>query len=89
MNIELKGTLKAIFAEEQITENFRKKKIVVAIDEDTQYPQEIIVDVLNDKISHLDNYKMGDSVIANANLRGKNNKGKYFNQLILWSIKKN
>jgi len=88
MNVELKGTLKAIFAEEKITDNLTKKRIVVSIDEETSYPQEIIVDVINNKINLMSNFQMGDLVIVNANLKGKNTNGKYFNQISLWSIKK-
>jgi len=89
MNVELKGTLKVISAEEKINDALSKKEIVVTIDEDSQYPQDIICQALNKSIELITaDFKMGDKVHVNCNLRGKASNGKYFNQLILWSIRK-
>jgi hypothetical protein len=89
MNVELKGTLKLISAEEKINDGLSKKELVVTIDEDTQYPQDIICQALNKSIELITaDFKMGDRVSVNCNLRGKASNGKYYNQLILWSIKK-
>ena len=88
MNIELKGTLKIIYAEEKITDSLSVKEIVVTVDVDTQYPQDISCKAMNAKIDELESFKMGDSVVVNCNLRGRESKGKYYNQLLIWSIKK-
>jgi len=89
MNIELKGTLKVIKAEEKINDSFSKKEIVITIDENTQYPQDIIVQALNSGIDLCNTLKMGDRVSATIDLRGKcSQDGRYFNQLILWKIEK-
>jgi len=89
MNVELKGILKVIFAEEKINDTLSKKEIVITVDGDTQYPQDIVCQAINKQIDLLDNtFKMGDSVTATCNLRGREKNGKYFNQLALWSIKK-
>ena len=94
MTIELTGTLKVIFAKETVSDNkLDKQNIVVTIDENTDYPQDIIVQAVNKKIETLTsaNVKMGDKVTVKCNLKGKENKNKagfYFNQLDLWDIKK-
>jgi len=88
MNIELRGILKVIFAEEKINDNLSKKEIVITVDHDQQYPQDIVCQALNKKIDDLDGFKMGDMVSVNCNLRGKESNGKYYNQLLLWQIKK-
>lgn len=86
MIIELKGTLKVIFAEEQINESLKKKQIVITIDEDTQYPQDITLEAINNGIRQLDSFNMGQVVVATAYLKGRANKGKYYNQLTLKEI---
>jgi hypothetical protein len=87
MIIEIKGSVKVIFAEEQINDNFSKKDIVVTIEEDTQYAQDIIIQAANSKIDLLKEVQPGNKVIAKCNLRGYMSKdGKYFTQLTLWAI---
>jgi hypothetical protein len=89
MKVQLKGTIKVIFATEKINDKLSKKQIVVTVDEDTQYPQDIICDAVNNKIDLIDSkYKMGDAVIVQIDLRGKENKGKYYNQISLMDISK-
>jgi hypothetical protein len=89
MNVELKGTLKVISAEERVSDNFSKKEIVVTVDEDTQYPQDIVCQAINKQIELITaDFKMGGKVIVSCNLRGRASNGKYYNQLVLWSIKK-
>lgn len=89
MNVELKGTLKVIFAEEKITDALSKKEIVITVDENTQYPQDICCQALNKKIDIITaDFKMGDKVTAKCNLNGREKNGKYYNQLVLWDLKK-
>ena len=88
MNVELKGTLKIIYQEEKINDTLSKKEIVVTIDEETGYPQDIICQAINKKIDELEGFQMGDRVTVGCNLRGRESKGKYYNQLLIWTIKK-
>lgn len=90
MKIQLNGTLKAIFAEEKISDKLSKKEIVVTIDEDTQYPNDISCQAINGKIDMLDSFKMGDKVSVVCDLRGKanTNSGKYYNNIVVLEIKK-
>ena len=87
MIIELKGSIKLIFAEQQVSDNFSKKDIVVTIEEDSEYAQDIIVQASNSKIGLLKEVQPGNKVIVKCNLRGyKSKDGKYFTQLTLWAI---
>lgn len=90
MNVELTGTLKVILSEVKINDALSKKEIVITIDEDTKYPQDIICAAMNKKIEILDSFKMGQKVTAKCNLRGnKSGDNKYFNNLQVWDIKLN
>jgi hypothetical protein len=87
MTIDLKGTLKVIYAEKVINETLKKVEFVVTIDENTEYPQDIVVQAINNKIDLLKQFQSGFKVLAKCNLKGKANAdGKYFNQLNLWEI---
>ncbi len=87
MIVELKGTLKVVFAEKQINETLKKREIVITIDEDTQYPQDVIVQSINNKTDLLKDFKEGFKVQVKCNLKGSATAdGRYFNQLNLWEI---
>jgi hypothetical protein len=87
MNIELKGSVKVIYVEKQITDNFSKKEFVITVDEDTSYPQDIIIQATNNNIDKLKEVQVGNKVIVKCNLKGNVTKeGKHFNQLNLWEI---
>jgi len=88
MNIELKGTIKLISEPEIITEKLTKNQIVIQIEEDTQYPQDILVEAINKKIGELEGYLPNDYVTLTANLRGRENKGKHYISLSMVSIRK-
>lgn len=87
MIIELKGTVKQILPMVQVTDNFSKQEIVVTIEEDTAYPQDIIAQATNTKIDELKGVDVNNKVIVKCNLRGNTSKdGRYFNQLTVWKI---
>lgn len=88
MNVELKGTVHAIFAEEQISDNYKKKSIVISVDEETSYPQQIICHAGNTKIDLLNGLTHGNKVVVNCNLKGRENNGRYFNNLEIWKLEK-
>lgn len=86
MNVVLEGTVKQKNNFEQITDNYSKRELVVIVDESTQYPQPIICHASNAKITLLDNIHEGQMVKVTCNLRGKENKGKFYNSLEIWKI---
>jgi hypothetical protein len=90
MNIS--GKVKLINETKEYGSNgFRKREIVLTTQE--QYPQNILVEFIQDRTDLLDAYKVGDFVKIDINLRGRewtNDKGevKYFNSIQGWRIEK-
>ena len=89
--MQLKGRIELIREVQQITETFSKREFVLTIDENSDYPQSILVELVNDKTRLLDQYKVGDVVTCEINLRGRkwvNPKGeaKYFNTIQAWKV---
>ena len=86
----LKGTLKMIGQELQVSEKFKKRDFVL-VDNSSQYPQFLSFQLTQDKVSLMDTYNEGDEVTVYFNLRGREwtspaNEVKYFNTLEAWKI---
>ena len=90
MNIS--GKIKLINETKEYGSNgFRKRELVVTTQE--QYPQNILVEFIQDRTNLLDAFNVGDLVKIDINLRGRewtNDKGeiKYFNSIQGWRIEK-
>ena len=68
---------------------FRKRELVVTTEE--QYPQNILIEFIQDKCDLLNSYQVGQDVKIGINLRGRewvNPEGetKYFNSIQGWRI---
>lgn len=78
---------------EQVTEKFKKREFVIS-DEGSQYPQEIMFQLVQDKCDLIDPYNIGDEIKVNFNLRGrrwenpKTNETKFFVSLDAWRLEK-
>lgn len=88
--MELTGTLKVKSPEQQVSDKFKKREFVIT-DNSSQYPQFIQFQLTQDRCSLLENYKVGDELKVQFNIRGRewtNPKGevKYFNSLEAWRI---
>lgn len=83
--MEVQGKVKMIGETQTFGSNgFRKREIVVTTEE--QYPQDIMVEFVQDKTDLLNIYKVGQNVKVSINLRGRewtNPQGevKYFNSI--------
>jgi hypothetical protein len=90
-SIPFVGTVIEVFEEVKVSERFRKRLIKLDIDEDTEYPQRIVIEFVNDKTSLLNKYSAGDKVTVDTNVRGKDfeKEGKVsnFTKLNGWRIK--
>lgn len=86
MQLELKGTVKEVFSKQKINDKLDRMDIVVTVDENTKYPQDIISQAINKRIELINGIKVGDSVIVKCNVRGKGTNGKYYNQLDIWDV---
>lgn len=86
--MELKGAIKLIGETQTVGANgFRKRQLVLSTHE--QYPQSIPIDFVQDKVSLLDKYSVGEDVTISINIRGNEYNGKYFSNIQGWKIESN
>jgi single-strand DNA-binding protein len=87
--IKISGQIIHIGQLEVMSEKFKKREFVIQTD--GKYPQEIQVQVTQDRCDLLNNLKLGDIIDASINLRGRSwtsQEGikKWFNSIEAWSI---
>lgn len=87
MNIT--GTLKTVFETKQVSATFSTREFVIETPE--QYPQTILLQLVQDKCDLIDSYAEGEEIVVEFNVRGRpwtNPQGevKYFNTLQCWKI---
>ena len=88
--MEITGTIKVINETQSFgASGFKKRELVLTTDE--QYPQDLLIEFVQDKCAVLDGYSVGQRVRIGINLRGRewiNPEGvaKYFNTLQGWRI---
>lgn len=87
--MEVKGKIKFIGADNQVSASFVKRELVVTTEE--QYPQHIMIEFTQDKVDLLDKFKVGEDVNVGINLRGREwinpqGESKYFNSIQGWKI---
>ncbi len=82
--MEIAGKIKVVFDAQTFNSGFRKREFVVTTQE--QYPQDIKLELYNDKCDVIDAFKVGDEVTVGFNLRGNEYNGKYFVNLNAWKI---
>jgi len=78
---------------EQITDTFKKREFVIS-DEGSQYPQEIMFQLVQDKCDLIDSFNVGDEMKVNFNIRGRRwespqKETKFFVSLDAWRLEKN
>ena len=91
MGIEASGKLHIIYDTKQITERFQKREFVLELADNPRYPQFVLFQLTGDRVDSLDGFRVGDEVVVDFSLRGrewKSPKGevKYFNSLDVWTI---
>jgi hypothetical protein len=89
--MEVSGKLTVINATQVISEKFSKRTFVVETSD--QYPQQIELQLTQDKCDYLDQYSLGEQINVSINIRGRawtNPAGevKYFNTLEAWKIQR-
>jgi len=89
MNIQ--GKLIEIFDTIQITETFKKREFILQDNKNTEYPEFIKIELIQDKVSLLDSLNLGDEINVLINIKGrkwedKEGKIKYFNSIQGWKI---
>ena len=88
--MQLKGKIKVINDELIITEKFKKREFVIT-DDSSQYPQDIILQLTQDRTDLIDSYSVGQEITASFNLRGREwtsptGEVRYFNTIEAWKI---
>lgn len=91
--MQITGQVHEIGAEQQITDTFKKRELIVIVADNPQYPEHIKVEATNDRVNLFDNLDAGDAVTVDFNLRGRpwtNKDGvtTYFNTLVAWKVSK-
>lgn len=91
--MQLKGQIKVVNPTVQVNDRFAKREFVVTDDSNPNYPQDILMQLTQDKCSLLDNIQVNQYVEIEFNLRGKewvspDGTSKFFNVLEAWKINK-
>ncbi|WP_185866062.1 DUF3127 domain-containing protein [Blattabacterium cuenoti] len=87
--MEIIGKVKKLFEVQKFESGFRKREIVITTEE--PYPQNILIEFVQDKADLLENIRPKDKIKVFVNLRGRewtNPEGiiKYFNSIQGWKI---
>jgi hypothetical protein len=83
--MQIIGKIKHIGETVAVSDKFKKREIVITIDEETKYPQHITFQVSQDKCDKLNGLQIGYELNVSFNLKGREWNGKYFNTLEMWS----
>src|SRR4051812_42951723 len=90
--MEVVGTLKAKFDTQKVSDRFQKREFILTTEANTPYPQHVSFQVTQDKCAMLDQFREGDEIKIQFNLRGREWNGpqgvKYFNTLEAWRIER-
>jgi len=91
MGMETVGKLHTIFETKQVSERFSKREFVVELTDNPKYPQMVLFQLTGDRCAMLDEFRVGDSVLIEFSLRGREWKSpsgetKYFNSLDVWKV---
>jgi hypothetical protein len=87
--MEIKGKVKVIGAEQQVNASFKKRELV--INTESQYPESILIEFVQDKTDLLNNLVIGQQVKVHINLGGREwvnpvGETKYFNSIKGWRV---
>lgn len=86
MTTDLLGTIRTVGEIEVISDKFKKRDIVITIDEDSQYPQVVSVQAVQDNCDKVDELRAGDKATLTCNIRGREHNGKFYVSLQLWKF---
>lgn len=91
--MELKGKIKLVTPEQQVTDSYTKREVVITTDE--QYPQHISIEFPQGKCNNeIDQLQVGEEVTIGINIGGREwinpqGEAKYFNSIKGWSVRTN
>lgn len=87
--MQVQGRIKLIGLTQDVSSSFRKRELVVTTED--QYPQHIMIEFNQDKCDLLNMYQVGQQVVVDINLRGREWQSpqgeiRYFNTIQGWKI---
>jgi hypothetical protein len=88
---KVKGVLTKMFEAVQVTQDFKRRNIIVTTCSDMGRSEYISFELFQDHCKLADSFKEGDKIIVDYNLKGRKwkdaeNVEKYFNTLQAWKI---
>tara|TARA_Y100000746_G_C15432541_1_gene419282 strand:- start:57 stop:434 length:378 start_codon:yes stop_codon:yes gene_type:complete len=86
MAFELKGKIKVLFEQQDFPSGFYKRDFVITTNE--QYPQDIKLSALKERVEQLNGFGEGDSITVKFDLRGREYNGNYYVDLNAWRIER-
>lgn len=86
MAFELKGKIKVLFEQQDFPSGFYKRDFVITTNE--QYPQDIKLSALKEKVDQLRGMGEGDPISVKFDLRGREYNGNYYVDLNAWRIER-
>ena len=84
--MELIGRVKVVMDTQTFDSGFTKREFVITTRE--QYPQDINLECIKDRITMLDDIQVGEEVNVQFNIKGREYNGRYFVNLQAWKIDK-
>ena len=86
MAFELKGKIKVLFEQQDFPSGFYKRDFVITSNE--QYPQDIKLSALKERVEQLNGLGGGDDILVKFDLRGREYYGNYYVDLNAWKIER-
>ncbi len=84
MELKINGKLKLLMEQQNWDSGFSKREFVITTNE--QYPQDIKMECIKDKIGLLEGIQIDEEIEVSFNLRGNEYNGRYFVNLQAWKI---
>lgn len=88
--MEIIGRLTQKFDAVQVSDKFKRREFVLTIEEQTPYPQELIIQLAQANCEKLDPFDVDDEIKVQFNLRGRKwdgpNGTKWFNTVDAWRV---
>ncbi|MBC7864578.1 MAG: DUF3127 domain-containing protein [Bacteroidia bacterium] len=89
---QVQGILKVKNNEVQVSDRFKKREFVLTTEANSQYPQHVQFQLVQDKCSLINDFNVGEELKVSFNLRGrewaKDSEVRYFNTLDAWRIER-
>lgn len=82
--LKINGTVKLLNETQTFDSGFTKREFVITTLE--QYPQDVKLEVTQQRVELLDSLNVGDTVDVFFNIRGNEYNGRYFVNLQAWKI---